>query len=453
MELGFIKADSDNLPRAEHCVWINFQKRKWRFQGMQRNIGQQQNKKKKSFSIVRPVTIGGFIQKAQRTLLNNTWQVLQIASTGTAGEFRLWALVQSELHMVKLIVPRMFYANLRTPKAVEEGALFKKCNRTLPRSKPVHNLYLYSVPEEVFHEFGKKMNLEQTDSSVEGVYETQVTPIFRALVHVGCVCKVLPGVQSLDRFSLDELNKASGARQPYLPKDSLKHVYFYHHKHSSKPQHMFALFLTPLKKACIIVVDTVRTNLMPNMVSLYQAERMAKKEKNPDDDLLPPEEINFEIHFIKMIKKGPTLLAIQSAMDIHDLQLHIPHFIDFPQAQIHVQDMEELYSVLDWQKVGARAIIRHYLNSERVLELMAEQCRYFHLPLGNMPADPTLFGADLFFARHLIKHNHVLWCSPTDKPDLGGSQENDARFSYTDYSLVSLTEIAQCLLLSLKLIG
>lgn len=89
--------------------------------------------------------------------------------------------------------------------------------------------------------------------------------------------------------------------------------------------------------------------------------------------------------------------------------------------------MDELYNVIDWQKVGARAIIRHYLNSERALDLMTEQCRYFHVPLGNLPADTALFGADLFYARHLIKHNHILWCSALDKPDLGGSQENDMR--------------------------
>ncbi|KAJ8965898.1 hypothetical protein NQ314_003839 [Rhamnusium bicolor] len=289
----------------------------------------------------------------------------------------------------------------------------------------------------------KKMFLDQTDPNVEGVYETQVPPMFRALLHIGCVCKALPGVRSLESFTLDELDMVSVARQPYLPADSLKHLYFYHHKHASKPQHMFGLFLTPVKKAIIIVVDTVRTNLMPNMVNLYQAERIAKKEKNPDEELLPPEEINFEIRVetdmtqvykslqkvlqaYKDEKKGPALLAIQSTMEIHDLQIRIPQFVDFPQAQIHIQDIEELYNVIDWQKIGARAIIRHYLNSERVLDLMTEQCRYFHLPLGNMPAEPALFGSDLFFARQLMKHNHVLWCSPTDKPDLGGSQENDA---------------------------
>lgn len=89
--------------------------------------------------------------------------------------------------------------------------------------------------------------------------------------------------------------------------------------------------------------------------------------------------------------------------------------------------MDDLYNVLEWQKVGAKALVRNYLNSERVIELMTEQCRYFLLPLGNMPADPAIFGSDLFFARHLMQHNHLLWCSPSDKPDLGGSQENDAR--------------------------
>lgn len=86
-----------------------------------------------------------------------------------------------------------------------------------------------------------------------------------------------------------------------------------------------------------------------------------------------------------------------------------------------------MYNSLEWQKVGAKTLIRHYINSERVLEFITEQCRYYHLPLGNLPSDTTLFASDLFFARHLMKHNHVLWCSTLDRPDLGGSQENDSR--------------------------
>lgn len=122
----------------------------------------------------------------------------------------------------------------------------------------------------------RNLYLDQTDSNVEGVYETQVPPLFRAILHIGCVCKVLRGTTNLESFTIDDLEMAPIKQQSYLKKDSLKHLYFYTHKHATKPQQIFALFLTPVKKAIVIVVDTVRTNLMPNMLTLYAAERIAK---------------------------------------------------------------------------------------------------------------------------------------------------------------------------------
>lgn len=90
--------------------------------------------------------------------------------------------------------------------------------------------------------------------------------------------------------------------------------------------------------------------------------------------------------------------------------------------------MEDLYSTLEWQKVGAKTLIRNYIYSEKTLELLIEQCHYYHLPVGNVPVDCALFAADLFYARHLVKQNHIMWCSPLDRPDLGGVEENDARY-------------------------
>lgn len=147
--------------KEELDTWLAFQKRKWNFQAIQRSQGgnpRSQKKAKTSISVLRsaaPGSLGGFIQRAQRTLLTAPWQVIQIVATATPGEYKLWALVQSELHQVKLTVPRVFYANLKEPKVAEEGALFKKCNRTLPRARQVYHLYMYSVPEEIFQEHGK----------------------------------------------------------------------------------------------------------------------------------------------------------------------------------------------------------------------------------------------------------------------------------------------------------
>lgn len=49
------------------------------------------------------------------------------------------------------------------------------------------------------------------------------------------------------------------------------------------------------------------------------------------------------------------------------------------------------------------------------------------MPIGNLPADATKFGCDIFYARNLLKQNFVWWCSNTDRPDLGGKEADDNR--------------------------
>jgi len=59
---------------------------------------------------------------------------------------------------------------------------------------------------------------------------------------------------------------------------------------------------------------------------------------------------------------------------------------------------------------------------------MLENSRYLHIPVGNFPKDSTMHGCDVFYARHLNRHNHVLWCSNTERPDLGGKEADDNRW-------------------------
>lgn len=80
-------------------AWIAFHKRKWNFQAAQRNVGQRNKKQKTvmgSVAVVRSTasgTLGGFIQRAQRTLLTTPWQILQVAPSGAPGEYKVWVLV------------------------------------------------------------------------------------------------------------------------------------------------------------------------------------------------------------------------------------------------------------------------------------------------------------------------------------------------------------------------
>nr|CAD7454366.1 unnamed protein product [Timema tahoe] len=452
--------------KEERLAWIDYQKKKWALQAQQRS-GKHVDKKRSRHStevggggVVRNPstgTLGGFIRRAQRTLLDTPWQVIQVCELSHPGLFRLWALVGQELHQVKLVVPRIFYVNQRLPRndTTEDAPLWRKCSRILPRSRPVFNLYEYSVPEELYKQHSQELMADLSTPDIEGIYETQVSLEFRALLRLGCVCAVersaarrLTTASNTDTFMLDQLQFRSLAHSPYLHRQAdgthtVKHVYLYHNRAPAGHRAMFGLFLAPSKRALIFVLDTVRTNQMPNMVSLYNAERTNKISRGKSEDLLPPVELTFEIRVetdprqvhrliqralqdYKDEKKGPTLLAVQSPIDVPTLTSMMPVLGEFPLVPIHVQDSEAIWD-LNWQRTWARNMLRHFLNSETVLDLMTEQSRYFHLPLGNLPPDATLFATDLFYARHLVKHNFLLWCSPTERPDLGGREADDNR--------------------------
>lgn len=54
----------------------------------------------------------------------------QISETSQAGLFRLWAIIGSDLHCIKLSIPRVFYVNQRVAKA-EDGPSYRKVGRPL----------------------------------------------------------------------------------------------------------------------------------------------------------------------------------------------------------------------------------------------------------------------------------------------------------------------------------
>ncbi|CAH2045106.1 unnamed protein product, partial [Iphiclides podalirius] len=452
--------------KEERIAWIVFQKKKWNWQMEQR--GYRSRTKRGKIDKSAPVipkstgpmnTLGGFIRRAQRTLLNTPWQIIQAAETSEPGLFRLWALAGGELHQVRLRVERVFYVNQRVARRDERGPHWRRCVRLLPRARPAPHLYRYSVPERLYRDHHEELMGELSAPEIEGIYETQMSLEFRVLVTLGCICVVDPqeakkliqmGSNNVDTFNLSQLQFKSVAHQPYLAKQGgvspVKHIFFYQHSALNSNRSMWSLIMGPTKKAYIFVLDTVKTNQVPNMNTLFTAERAAKMKLGTAESELPDAELTWEVQVESEARAvwrgvgralqryrdercGATLVAMQTALSPAALLALVPGLSEFPLVPLHVRDVETLYSTLEWQRIGARAIVRHYLNLDSVLNLTIEQCRYFHVPLGNMPSDPTLFGADLFYARHLIKNNFVLWCSNLERPDLGGREIDDNRLA------------------------
>lgn len=115
----------------------------------------------------------------------------------------------------------------------------------------------------------------------------------------------------------------------------------------------------------------------------------------------------------------------------------MPGLAEFPVVQLQTQgvgpggkfaDADDSLSRLDWQRSGTRAMLKRYIDMPLALEVRIRQCRYLHLPLGNLPpidSDAALFATDLMYSRHLLRNNFLLWCSNYETPDLGGKEADD----------------------------
>ncbi|XP_037953438.1 DNA polymerase epsilon catalytic subunit 1 [Teleopsis dalmanni] len=451
--------------REEIIAWVRFQKKKWKWQLEQRELHTQITKRPRNNNnknninnnaSISTATLGGFLLRAQRSLIDHVWQIIQILPIDDLGNFNVWAMVGEELHRIKLTVPRIFYVNQRSLAPPQSGQMWKKVNRVLPRSRQVYNLYRYSVPEKVFKDNCLGMLADLATPDIEGIYETQMTLEFRALMDLGCVCGVqkdaakhLAASREMDSFSIEQLEFSSHSQTKYLQSSNskLRTIFLYQHSIPNGKKEIWALFLMASKKVLVIALDSVRTNQMPNLKNLYAAERLVliKNVKNQAEiEKIPPEDLTFEIlievdlkqvyrHLQRALssykeeRRGPTILCMQTSQEARTLYSAMPILQEYPLVPIHISDDASLLSGLDWQRQGTRASIRHFLNLNNVIDLMLQQCRYFSVPIGNMPPDIVLFGADLFFARLLKQHNFVLWWSETTRPDLGGREADDSR--------------------------
>lgn len=451
-------------------AWLAFQKKKWLWQLHKRQKERSSNASKRTridegstsalskstrTQMGSAVTIGGFLRRAQRNLFELPWQIVQIVALDDVGQFVVWVMIDAELHRVKLNIPRIFYVNKRSPAPHEENCLWKKVHRVLPRSRPVHHLYQYIVTEKVFRDSRLGMLADLATPDIEGIYETQMSLEFRALIQLGCVCAVQrseakrlassTSSNTLDTFSIEQLEFRTTRQCDYLPNGGkLNRIFLYQHSSANGKREMWGLFVPTIKRAIVVVLDSVRTNQMPSMKNFYTSERTKFLDTHAQQAAVhpPPEEINFDVYFetdAKIVyrhigrllsaylaeKRGPSIVCAQTDLRLNKLNTFIPAMSEFPQTQIFIVDDAALLSGLEWQRNGVKSMVRHFFQLENVVDLMLEQCRYYHVPVGNMPPDPVMFGADLFYARLLQKHNFVLWISPTSRPDLGGREADD----------------------------
>ena len=165
---------------------------------------------------------------------------------------------------------------------------WRRVSKVLPRGQPVSHLYEYRVPEYLYQQHAAQLQVALAGRDVLGVYELQVPSLFRMLATLGCVAQVsTKHAREMKRsngdtelFEISDLEFRTLAQYPYLESDPMSYIYLYHHNSNGKQ--FFGVFLPELKKGHVFVNDTVRTNQMPNLGTLYNNERNAFVEQVGD---------------------------------------------------------------------------------------------------------------------------------------------------------------------------
>ncbi|CAM9091188.1 unnamed protein product, partial [Phaeothamnion confervicola] len=127
-------------------------------------------------------------------------------------------------------------------------------------------------------------------------------------------------------------------------------------------------------------------------------------------------------------KRGVTLVLAQTGLPPPALRRRLPALREFPLVPVPAAADDANYPALSWRLYAAQRLVQRFLRTPVWLRQRLARARYAHVPIGNVGDDAPVAMADAIFARQLRHNRHVLWASPSARPDLGGAEadENDA---------------------------
>ncbi len=185
-EAKFSKMEDCPNPDEDFGTWLKYQKTNWR------KIRKMMKDDKKVIAnqgrASKHLGLTSFIRNMDEVVLKSNWHIVQISETFEPGILKVWALTeQGQMFNVKLRINRTIYIN---SKVVCNEAEFKKVNKLLPRGRKTYHLYEWEKSEDVFIEKFHNINYHHLlNHTVEGVYETKMPLLFRALMDLGCMVK------------------------------------------------------------------------------------------------------------------------------------------------------------------------------------------------------------------------------------------------------------------------
>ncbi|KIJ49176.1 hypothetical protein M422DRAFT_28152 [Sphaerobolus stellatus SS14] len=422
-------------PKANYSGWLKAMRSRWREKREARLGGS-------SAELVPAMFRGVKVRTA------TSWDIVQIRPGRGPGHFTMWLSMDNDLIPVSLRIPREFYLNLKQmppEDTFDESYSHEKLVRTLPRSQPCLNLFKVTTSEELYiREESHFINLVN-NPNVDGVYELKVPLLMRGLLKLGTACSISnTGEINLNRardigFDLKQLERAPPtlSKAKYLDGGrGLKYIFLFHSSAATAPVHVFGLFYPTGTVHLHIVDPATRRQPLVRLQELYR--EFSKQVKDTQSLIEYPEDLEFTTAYhgndttalkaisreLGLIENRSFALIISSGKELSYYETQISKLSRFPVFAMPSNRASHSLDVFPWQADVAKKMLSRYLVAGGWLLRTWDQAVYFDIPIGHVDGDFPLFMADIEFARRLQKQDMVLWWSPNEQPDLGGSEDD-----------------------------
>jgi len=407
--------------------WATLRKKKRQFQG-----SEEPSAKRKPFGLSR-----GFFVDQHTALFNSSWEIIQIAPIkNSPGDFRVWALIGDKLYPVSLSVPHQFYLHSKTPNANLESLDFvKPSQKYLPRSKQTLNLYKIELLASQYQKHIKDIQALSNHPDIEGVYESRVPLLYRAILQLGSVCKVNPSSKRTSEgmnFNLEDLSQVSSKEKPYLSsKNFFKSCFLY--CSSTESRSVYGIVFSHTKQAHLFFVSAFPKCSTPNLEKIlesalpdYQIQFKLVKQK-----AVAISQLQQLLQEYKIQQHGPTIFLLQTGSvenrSENPLVEQCSVLRDFPVVSLSGNAQDNQYPVFGWEGFCAKLFCARYTQSSNWFSEQCEFCDYANIPIGNLSRDFPLQSSDLSYARSLVQQNFILWLSPSSFPDVGRMEFGNSR--------------------------
>ncbi|KAJ1941510.1 DNA polymerase epsilon catalytic subunit, partial [Linderina macrospora] len=249
--------------------------------------------------------LGQFFTKTHVSLARNVWHVVQWAETETPGELRAWVWVGGQLHTVRVEIPRILYVTSAMHQAeIASSKYFSEAKSVvLPRTAYVQqtmHTYKCVMTEKEYIANSSHWGSFFAHPGIGGVYETEVTPLDRALIELGATAWLNTaakrrgaGRSMADTVGLADLDtrRTTLALPPGVVSQmwgarDLNYAILYH---ASAPDgRQFFAFVNPAgASAHVCVVNAAQKTVqlqLPNMERLYRESLAAARGAEGIDD-------------------------------------------------------------------------------------------------------------------------------------------------------------------------